>query len=87
MSLLATAAEPPLDTRIDASKVTTLPAPTVSSVADPVRATAPEPVLRIAAKASDVPLSEERYALARKAVRAGLEFLAQRQSPRGTWRT
>lgn len=85
VSLLASAVEPPLDTRIDAGKVTTLPAPAVSSVADPVRAPAPEPVLRIASKASDVPLSEEHYALARKAVRAGLEFLAQRQSPRGAW--
>jgi hypothetical protein len=85
LSALLAWTEPPLDQRIDATKVTTLPAPTVASVADVVRAPAPEPVLRVATRAADVPLSDESFALARKAIVAGLAYLAQRQTARGTW--
>jgi hypothetical protein len=83
--LFSSHSEPPLDPRVDGAKVTTLPAPVVSTVADIVRAPAPEPVLRVATHAADVPVSEESYALARKAIVSGLTFLAQRQSSRGTW--
>ena len=81
----APAAPPGLDPRIDAKKVTTLPAPTITTVADVVRAPAPEPVLRIALRADAVPVPEEAYQRARKSIELGLKFLAARQTKRGTW--
>ena len=83
---VALAAEPPaLDPRIDAKKITTLPAPTVSTVADVVRAPAPDPVLRIASRAESVHLSPEAFDAAHKSIARGLKFLASRQTKRGTW--
>jgi hypothetical protein len=64
-----TAATPPsLDPRIDPKRVTTLPAPEVRTVADVVRAPAPEPVLRIASRAESVPLDAGSHAKARAAL-------------------
>ena len=83
---VALSAEPPaLDPRIDAKKITTLPAPTVSTVADVVRAPAPDPVLRIASRAESVHLSPEAFDAAHKSIARGLKFLASRQTKRGTW--
>ena len=83
---VACAAEPPqLDPRIDAKRITTLPAPTVSTVADVVRASAPDPILRIAAKAETVGLTPTQYDTARRSIELGLKFLAARQTKRGTW--
>jgi squalene-hopene/tetraprenyl-beta-curcumene cyclase len=83
---VACAAEPPqLDPRIDAKRITTLPAPTVSTVADVVRASAPDPILRIAAKAETVGLTPTQYDAARRSIELGLKFLAARQTKRGTW--
>jgi len=84
--LLARTAEPPaLDARIDAKKVTTLPEPQKSTIADVVRAPVPEPVLRIAARAETVPTKAETYAKARAAIERGLAYLARVQTSRGTW--
>ena len=83
---VALSAEPPaLDPRIDAKKITTLPAPAVSTVADVVRAPAPDPVLRIASRAESVQLPPEAFDAARKSIANGLKFLAARQTRRGTW--
>jgi len=82
----ACAAEPPqLDPRIDAKRITTLPVPSVSTVADVVRAPAPDPVLRIASRAESVQLPPEAFDAARKSIANGLKFLASRQTRRGTW--
>ena len=82
----AAASEPPtLDPRVDAKKVTVLPAPSVTTVADLVRAPAPDPVLRIATKPDSVPLSTESYEAARKSIELGLKYLAAKQTKRGTW--
>jgi len=81
-----TATTPPsLDPRIDPKRVTTLPAPEVRTVADVVRAPAPEPVLRIASRAESVPLDAGSHAKARAALERGLAFLAATQTTRGTW--
>jgi len=76
---------PSLDPRIDPKRVTTLPAPEVRTVADVVRAPAPEPVLRIASRAESVPLDAGSHAKARAALERGLAFLAATQTTRGTW--
>lgn len=78
-------ATPPLDPRIDAAKLKSLPSPDVSSVADVVRAPAPDPILRIADRAGSVPVGAERFKEAREAIARGLAFLAKRQTQRGTW--
>jgi squalene-hopene/tetraprenyl-beta-curcumene cyclase len=86
--LQSSAAAPPqpaIDTRIDRSKVTTLPETSVSSVADLVRTTPPQPFHRIATRAADVPTFEATYAKARAAIDRGLGYLARVQSPRGTF--
>jgi hypothetical protein len=76
---------PPLDDRIDPSRMTTLPRPEVTTVASLERATPPSPVLRVAVRAADVPITEAAYGRARAAIASGLTYLAQRQSQRGTW--
>jgi len=86
LALLALAAEPPaLDPRIDARKITTLPEPMVSTVADVVRAPAPGPVLRIAVRSETLQLSAEAFDAARKSIESGLKLLSSRQTRRGTW--
>ena len=85
-ALLALQTTPPaLDPRIDAKRITTLPEPTVATVADVVRAPSPDPVLRIATRAESVPLDAATYAKARAAVERGLAYLAAKQTRRGTW--
>ncbi|MFZ9914934.1 MAG: hypothetical protein ACO3IB_06285, partial [Phycisphaerales bacterium] len=94
LSLVATLASPalaqdaptstPLDPRIDAARVTTLPAPRAGGT-DAKRATPPEAVLRIARSAGEVPVDAETFDAATAAVRRGLAFLARTQTPRGTW--
>lgn len=78
-------ATPPLDARIDPAKVTTLPAPSVSTVDEIVRAPAPQPVHRIAADAARVPVDSPSFERARTAIKAGLARLARSQTSRGTW--
>ena len=86
IALSAVSPEPPsLDPRIDPKKLTTLPAPTVSTVADVVRAPAPDAILRIASRAEGVQLEPEAFDAARKSIASGLRFLASRQTKRGTW--
>ena len=75
----------PLDQRVDAKRLTTLPSPQVQTVADIVRAPAPVPTLRIAVTSEAVSLDPERFARARQAIARGLSFLAMRQTKRGTW--
>jgi squalene-hopene/tetraprenyl-beta-curcumene cyclase len=79
------AVTPPLDSRVDPKRITTLPAPTVSTVADVVRAPALAPVHRIADSAAKVPVDADTYALARKAIESGLRHLSRTQTSRGTW--
>ena len=78
-------ATPPLDARIDPAKVTTLPAPSVSTVDEIVRAPAPQPVHRIAEDAARVPVDSPSFERARAAIKAGLARLARSQTSRGTW--
>ncbi|MFZ9880171.1 MAG: hypothetical protein ACO3QC_02060, partial [Phycisphaerales bacterium] len=94
LSLVATLASPalaqdaptstPLDPRIDAARVTTLPAPRAGGT-DAKRATPPEAVLRIARSAGEVPVDAETFDAATAAVRRGLAFLTRPQPPRGPW--
>jgi len=79
-------AQPPAtDSRVDTTKVTTLPEPTVTTVADLVRAQPPQPVHRIASRAADVPVSQATYEKARTAMQRGLDYLAKAQSPSGAF--
>jgi hypothetical protein len=76
---------PVTDPRVDTSKVTTLPEPTLSTVANVVRTTPPQPVHRIAPRAADVPTSAATYDKALAAMQRGLSYLAKVQSPNGTF--
>lgn len=79
-------AQPPAtDPRVDTSKVTTLPEPTVTTVAELVRTQPPQPVHRIAARAAEVPVADATYAKARAAMTRGLAYLAKVQSPNGAF--
>jgi len=83
--LSSSPAEPPtLDPRVDAAKIRSLPAPVEGEV-ESRRVTAPEPVLRIARTAAQVPLDEATFESARGAIERGLAHLAKAQTPRGTW--
>ena len=75
----------PLDPRIDASRMTTLPAPQIDAEGGAVRAAAPQPVLRIARDAQEAGVDEATYAKARRAIASGLAVLARSQTSRGTW--
>jgi squalene-hopene/tetraprenyl-beta-curcumene cyclase len=71
------------DPRVDRSKVTTLPKPSVTTVADVVRSQPPRPVHRIASRATEVPVSQATFDKARAAIERGLAYLARVQSPNG----
>ncbi|MFM1868183.1 MAG: hypothetical protein RL591_1591 [Planctomycetota bacterium] len=75
----------PLDPRIDATRMTTLPTPEIDAEGGAVRAAAPQPVLRIARDAQEAGVDEATYAKARQAIAAGLAVLARSQTSRGTW--
>lgn len=75
----------PLDARIDASRMTTLPPPHIEAEGSAVRAPAPQPVLRIARDAHAAGVDAATYAKAREAIAAGLALLARTQTSRGTW--
>jgi squalene-hopene/tetraprenyl-beta-curcumene cyclase len=81
----ATPPKPATDARVDQSKVTTLPEPSVTAVANLVRSTPPQPVHRIASRAADVPTSQATYDKARAAMQRGLAYLAKLQSPNGAF--
>lgn len=81
----ATPPKPATDARVDQSKVTTLPEPSVTAVANLVRSTPPQPVHRIASRAADVPTSQATYDKARAAMQRGLAYLAKMQSPNGAF--
>jgi squalene-hopene/tetraprenyl-beta-curcumene cyclase len=71
----------PLDTRVDASKITRLPPPGV-----PDRLTPPPPITRrIAESAGDVPIEPAAFDAARAAILRGLEFLRRSQAASGAW--
>ena len=71
----------PLDARVKAEKVTTLPPPEA-----PARLVVPPPVIRrIARDAANVPLSQACFDQARAAIDRGLAFLRTSQSPEGGW--
>jgi squalene-hopene/tetraprenyl-beta-curcumene cyclase len=70
---------------VDRSKITTLPAPSVSTVSDLVRTDPPTPIHRIAASAAHVPTSEATYLKARTAMERGLAYLARVQSSDGAF--
>jgi squalene-hopene/tetraprenyl-beta-curcumene cyclase len=71
----------PMDTRINAQKVTKLADPTL-----PSRVVQPLPVVqRIAERSDEVPMDAERFARAMKAVDAGLAYLARSQGSGGGW--
>ena len=89
LSAASPAEPPPLDPRVDASRIRSLPAPVEGEI-ESRRATAPQPVLRIAGSAKEIPLDgktldEKTFESARAAVDRGLAYLAKVQSPRGTW--
>jgi hypothetical protein len=77
--------KPATDPRVDTSKVTTLPRPEVTTVADLVRTAPPAPVHRTAARAADVPTSEANHAKARQAIERGLAYLERVQAPDGSF--
>ncbi|MEY3142960.1 MAG: hypothetical protein RLY21_1453 [Planctomycetota bacterium] len=88
LALQSTPAAPPkpaADSRVDESKVTTLPEPSVTTVANLVRTTPPQPVHRIASRAAAVPTSQATYDKARAAMERGLAYLAKVQSPNGAF--
>ncbi len=71
----------PMDARVDAAKVTTLPPPPL-----PRRLTPPPPVVRrIATEPSQVPVSEACFDQARAAIDRGLNYLRASQGPEGGW--
>ena len=73
--------EPSLNPRIDASRITELPAPTV-----PANVVMPTPPIhRIATERSQTELKENVWSSGNKAVRNGLSWLAATQSRNGSW--
>lgn len=75
------AAAPPLDRRIDASKITEhAPPPLPEQVVLPK-----PPAYQLADRAEQVPLDQEHFVLARTAIRNGLLYLRSRQHEQGGW--
>jgi len=71
----------PLDTRVDAAKVTTLAMPQT-----PMRLTPPPQVIRrVATQASEVAVDAECFAQARAAIDRGLVYLRGSQNADGAW--
>ncbi|MFO0828065.1 MAG: prenyltransferase/squalene oxidase repeat-containing protein [Phycisphaerales bacterium] len=70
-----------LDPRVDATKITKQELPSLPrEVVRPLPATH-----RIAARAADVPIGDESYAAARRAIDSGLAYLRKSQRPSGAW--
>ena len=78
---IAPSLTPPLDSRVDPSKITRVPPSTAAASIRPCAKVEP----RIAVGAELVPLDSDTFARATAALDRGLAYLATTQSPRGAW--